>query len=115
MTNLETLKELMGKATKGPLDYVESLKENEYEIAPSNDVAKGDWSQEVALVFGKSNATLIVAAINSLPSLIREVKAGRHMADYLRHTLDLPETGLKKNVKEALAAYDSAVDSTDKG
>lgn len=43
------------------------------------------------------------------PEIYAELLASRHLVSYLENALDLPETGLKKNVKAAIRDYRDAI------
>jgi len=52
--------------------------------------ATGEWADEVADTFEHPDAALIVAAVNSLPDLLAEVRRGRALREHhdeLRHRL----------------------------
>lgn len=126
--DLNKLKELMGRAVKGPWEY-KPIKEGEFKDelwgywakAGPSYVGAGEENKEKA----NCEAALIVEAINSLPELIRLTEAGQQLAEAVRgmekrgvtvpgkrewqYAIDATDAFWETDRDRVLRAYDEAI------
>ena len=109
---LNELEEKLGVATPGPwlrFDTFGSIANGKSSIAGFEESDSTNWPC-VADQVSKNDNDLIVSLVNAAPILLRLARAGEKTISYLEQTEDLPETGLKKNVKATIAQYKKDVE-----
>ena len=109
---LSDLEAKLKAATPGPVQFKEDFGDNwrvqneSGQTVFDDGSACGEYNNECSEI----DRDFIIALYNAAPLLLRLARAGERAINYLEHTEDLPEEGLKKNVKAAIAKYHKDVE-----
>lgn len=111
MTDIANLREMLGKATKGP--WVAVRQEHNQDHITIFDKSKDiiDVLPWMPIDESRATAELIVALVNAAPSLLAACEAGMKLREHFYQTFRCCEGWMEKKCVncEALTAYDEAV------